>query len=260
MKILALAAAFAPGLIMANDWRTGAFGPLPVVSLVYWSGIWAAVLLLMTLAVTPARHLLRLGGLIETRRILGVAGLFYSLVHLVAFFALLRWNWSVILVQATGRVSLIVASVALAGLLVLGATSTDRAVARLGGARWNRLHRLNYWATGLAIAHFLLSPGIFSVQYTMVGVFAWLLGWRVLRRGGAPGWPALLGLTVASALLAFGVEVAWLWAWQKVPPAETLETMASFDDEVAPPFLLIAAGLACTALAVVRTRRTVATA
>lgn len=261
LKILALVAAVAPGVAMANDWRTGAFGPLPVVSLVYWSGVWAAALLLLTLAVTPARHVLRLGPLVETRRILGVAGLIYSLVHLVAFFALLRWNWTAILVQATGRISLVVASVSLAGLLVLGATSTDRALATLGGARWHRLHRLNYWATGLAIVHFLLSPGIFSLQYTMASVLAWLLGWRVLRRyGGVPGWPGLLGLTAAAALLALGVEVAWLWAWQKVPPAETLETLASFDDEVAPTFVLIAAGLACTALSIVRTRRAAAAA
>jgi sulfoxide reductase heme-binding subunit YedZ len=260
-KILALAAAVAPGVVMASEWRTGAFGPLPVVSLVYWSGVWAAALLLLTLAVTPARHVLRLGSLVETRRILGVAGLIYSLVHLVAFFALLRWNWTAILVQATGRISLVFASVSLAGLLVLGATSTDRALATLGGARWHRLHRLNYWATGLAIAHFLLSPGIFSLQYTMVGVLAWLMGWRLLRRRGrAPAWPALLGLTVVAAAIAFGVEVAWLWAWQKVPPAETLETMAVLDDEIPPPWLIVGAGLACTALAIARTRRAEAAA
>lgn len=261
LKIGALVVAFVPAAIMASDWRTGAFGPLPVVSLVYWSGVWAAALLLMTLAVTPARYVLRVGSLIETRRILGVAGLAYSLVHLVAFFALLKWNWTAILVQATGRISLVVAGVSLAGLVVLGATSTDRAVAFLGGARWHRLHRLNYWASGLAIAHFLLSPGIFSLQYTMAGLLAWLLGWRILRRSGrAPAWPALIGLAVAAAVFACGVELVWLWAWHMVPPAETLETMVAFDGGVPPPWLVIGAGLACAALAVARTRQAEAVA
>ena len=255
LKITALAVAAAPAVVMLNDWRTGAFGPLPVVSLVYWSGVWAAALLIATLAVTPARHVLRFGGLIEARRILGLAGLFYSLVHLVAFFALLRWNWAAIFNQATGRISLVVASVSLAGLLVLGATSTDAAVARLGGARWHRLHRLNLWVTGLAIGHFLLSPGIFSLQYTLAGLLFWLVGWRVLRSSGtSPGLLQLAALALASTVFVVLCEIGWLWAWQRVPPAETLETLVAFEDEIPPPWIVMAAGLAAMAVAVVRAR------
>jgi sulfoxide reductase heme-binding subunit YedZ len=248
LKITALAIAAAPAVVMMNDWRTGSFGPLPVVSLVYWSGVWAAALLVATLAVTPARHVLRFSGLIEVRRILGLAGLLYSLVHLVTFFALLRWNWSAIFNQATGRVSLVVASVSLAGLLVLGATSTD-------GARWHRLHRLNAWVTGLAIGHFLLSPGIFSLQYTLAGLLFWLIGWRALRMSGAsPGWPQLAALALASTLFVVLCETGWLWAWQRVPPAETLKTLVSFEDEIPPPWIVMAAGLAVIAVAVARGR------
>ena len=114
---------------------------------------------------------------------------------------------------------------------------------------------MNLWATGLAIGHFLLSPGIFSLQYTLAGLLFWLVGWRVLRSSGTgPGLLQLVALALASTVFVALCETGWLWAWQRVPPAETLETLVAFEDEMPPPWIVLAAGLAAMAVAVVRAR------
>jgi sulfoxide reductase heme-binding subunit YedZ len=235
---------------MLSDWRSGAFGPLPVIGLVYWSGVWATVLLLLTLSVTPIRHMLKWNGLIEVRRTIGLAGLTYSLIHLVSFFALYRWDWSGIVRQAYSRPSLIVATASLLGFLALGLTSTDAAVRWLGPKNWHRLHRANYILTALAVAHFLLSPGIFSVQYLIAGLLFFLLTWRLLKtRGTAPTPMELAILSVGAALFAVALEIGWLWAYQHVPVLETLADLMNFDEELPPPLLVLVAGLLFSATA-----------
>ncbi|MCP8936906.1 ferric reductase-like transmembrane domain-containing protein [Alsobacter sp. SYSU M60028] len=250
VKAAALAVVCVPGLSMVHDWTSGGFGPLPFIGLVYWSGVWAVGLILLTLAVTPARALFRAPWLIDARRIFGVATLVYTLVHVAAFAGLYKWDWPAVLRQTFTRPSLLVATASLIGLIALGATSSDAAVQRLGGRAWNRLHRANYAVSILALAHFLLSPGIFGLQYSLTGLLFWLLAWRVLdRRAGARTPLALAGLTVAATLFVVALEIAWLLVWQDQPPGETIETIFSLEDEVAPPWVVLASGLAVMVLA-----------
>ena len=54
------------------------------------------------------------------------------------------------------RIYLTIGFVALIGLIALAATSTDGMIKRLGGARWNRLHKLVYAIAILGIIHFLM--------------------------------------------------------------------------------------------------------
>ncbi|MEJ1160584.1 ferric reductase-like transmembrane domain-containing protein [Prosthecomicrobium sp. N25] len=240
----ALVLAAVPAAFMLADWRSGAFGPIPVIGFTYWSGVWATVLLLLTLAVSPARAILGLGRLIEARRILGVSALLYSLLHVVAFAMLFRWDAGELAAQMR-RPTILVASGSLALLLALGLTSTDAAVARLGAERWHRLHRLNYAASGLAVAHFLLSPGVFGAQYWTAGLFLWLMAWRALRGAGRGRSAMALGLlAIGAGAAAFGLEILWLWAYQDMPPAETLPILLTFDDELSAWWVIALAGAA----------------
>ena len=250
LKSAALGVAVSPAVLMAWDWSTGFFGPLPFIGLVYWSGVWATMLLLLTLAVTPIRYVFRWNQLVETRRVLGVAGLTYSIVHLVSFFALYRWHWPEIASQTFGRASLIVATISLAGLAVLGTTSFDAAVHRIGGKTWRRLHRFNYLFTALAVGHFLLSPGIFSLQYAVAGLLVLLLGWRYLDTLGTARTPiALALLAVASAAATAALEIGWLSIYQHVPPVETVGDILDFSEEVSPPWRVLLAGAILSGLA-----------
>lgn len=242
-RSIALSITILPALSMLYDWASHALGPLPLIGLVYWSGIWAAALILLTLSITPLRSLLRWNGLVDARRIIGVSALVYTLAHMLASFALFRWDWTVIFNQLATRPSLIVATTSFAGLLALGLTSWDGAVRQMGPENWKALHRANYLISPLAIAHFLLSPGIFNLQYVMLGLLLWLLAWRLLGRWTIERHPlALLLLSAAIGLLTLLGEVGWLWAYQQVPPAETFALTFSLDDGLAPPWQVLLAG------------------
>jgi methionine sulfoxide reductase heme-binding subunit len=255
-KTVGLAMSIVPAVWMGVDWRTGAYGPLPAIGFVYWSGIWATVALLVTLSVSPLRHVLRWGRLVDARRILGLAALVYSLVHVVAFVILFRWNMPAIAAQFT-RPTILAASASVVILMFLGATSTDAWVARLGGQRWQRLHSLNYAASLLAITHFLLSPGVFGAQYLSSGLLGWLLTWRVLQRGGRAASPAwLAALAGVACAFAFMLELAWLWVYQAMPPDESLPVMLAWDEELCVWWVVLAVGVTVTAAAlVIRIRR-----
>ena len=224
LKASALLVAVYPALWSAFHLWTGGFGPLPLVGLVYWSGVWATALLLLTLAVTPLGRLLDWRRLVVVRRILGVSALFYTLAHVAVWGALYRWDGLAMLGELT-RPSLVVASVATAVLLALGATSFDAAIRVMGGRTWKRLHRANYAASTLAVAHFLLSPGIFALQFVMAGILLWLLAWRAiaaLDRAGAATAPRLWALAAATWAATVVGEAAWRQAYHQEPFARTI--------------------------------------
>jgi sulfoxide reductase heme-binding subunit YedZ len=82
---------------------------------------------------------------------------------------------------------------ALLCLIPLAATSTARAVKRLGAPGWRRLHRLAYLAAILASLHFLWLAKVGRTdQYVYAAALALLLGirlWYAARRR-MRGWVA----------------------------------------------------------------------
>src|SRR5262249_6374887 len=138
-------------------------------------------------------------------------------------FALRFWDFADIAHEMVTRLSLIVATVSTIGLIALGATSLDAAVARMGAQGWNRLHSAVYMITALAIVHYLLSPGSFPDQFLLSGMFLWLLLWRALnrhRRGTDA--VALAMLAVASCLFTALFEAFWNWAYHGDEPGWVL--------------------------------------
>src|SRR5215510_11007146 len=189
----------------------------------YWSGVWATALLLLALAVTPFGTIFRVSQLIIVRRMIGVTALVYTVAHIIIYFALRFWNFSSIASEMVTRFTLIVATVSTIGIVALGATSLDSAIRRMGTQNWNVLHNLVYAITALALVHYLLSPGLYSSQYLMSGMFFWLMVWRLLdkrRRGTDVRTLALLA--VASALFTALFEALWTWVYHGFAPLETL--------------------------------------
>ena len=223
---------------------TGGFGPLPMVGLIYWSGVWATVLLLAALAITPLCRIFRWRRLVGVRRMVGVSALLYTLAHVVIYAGLYRWDLAFLLRDIATRPTLIVATASTLGLLALGATSFDAAVRRMGGRAWKRLHRTNYLLTGLAILHFLLSPGIFSMQYLLAGVYIWLMAWRWLDRRGRGAQPgALLWLAFVCAGATALVEAGWIWAYHGGAPLETLSDNVTLILGITATWWVLALGL-----------------
>jgi sulfoxide reductase heme-binding subunit YedZ len=244
---------FAPAIWLVRQVATGEFGPVPLGGMTYWSGLWATALLLLALAVTPAQKIFGLRQLIVVRRMIGVTALAYALAHIVIYFALRFWNFTNIAHEMATRLSLIIASVATIGLIALGATSLDAAIARMGAKGWKRLHSTIYVIAALALIHYLLSPDTYPEQFLFTGMFVWLMAWRALERRGLGTDPrALAALAVASALFTALFEPLWVWAIHGYEPLDTLRNNLTLDLGVPPAWEILVLGFLVAAAALAR--------
>jgi len=254
LKAVTFAWMFAPATWLIQQVETEQFGPVPLGGMTYWSGLWATALLLLALAMTPASVILRSGAPVLVRRVIGVTALAYTIAHVIIYFALRFWDFSHIVHEMTTRISLILAAIATLGLAALGATSLDAAVRRMAKG-WQTLHNMIYVICGLALIHYLLSPDIYPEQYLTSGIFFWLLGWRLLnRRALGTDARALMVLAVASCLFTALLEILWLWAYQDIPPFETLANNFNLDLGLSPAWKVLVLGLLVAAVAVIRLR------
>jgi len=238
-----------PAIRFAYHLATGEYGILPIAlgGLTYWSGVWATAILLMALTVTPALTIFRWYALIDVRRMIGVTALAYTLAHIVIYFALRFWNFAFIANEMVTRLTLIVATVSTIGLIALGVTSVDAAIAHMGAKNWQRLHNTNYVISGLALLHVVLARGTYAEQYLLSGIFFWLMVWRVLERHGrGADAKALAMLAVASCVFTALLEAGCFWARRGYEPSWTLGnnfSLAILDVGVPPAWWVLAFGL-----------------
>lgn len=250
LKASVFALVLVPAIRTAWLIATGEYGSVAAIvlnGLTYWSGVWSTVVLLATLAVTPAAALFRWRALAVVRRMVGVAALVYSLAHIVIYFAFRHWDWNFIGNDML-RVSMVVGALSTAGLVALGATSLDAAIAYMGARNWQRLHTANYVITGLALVHVVMARGTYAEQYALAGVFFWLMGWRLLLRYRVgTNALALALLALVSGVFAAGLEASFLWARRGFDIAATLRfnlSTAILDVGYPPAWGVLAFGLA----------------
>ncbi|MBW6401748.1 ferric reductase-like transmembrane domain-containing protein [Roseomonas sp. HJA6] len=211
LKALTFALLFVPAVLLAWDaWQDNLF-PKPWSEATHRAGLWAIRFLLISLAVTPARQILRQAKIAELRRMIGVAAFAYVALHLFLYIGDERFNWWKVGSEIVLRFYLTIGFVALLGLGALAATSTDGMLKRMGGRAWRRLHWFVHPITVLALWHFTLqSKADVTEPMLMAGLYAWLVGYRLIApEGSAPGVLALLGLAVGAALAGAGIEFAW---------------------------------------------------
>ena len=73
-------------------WGVGDLGPRPLTEAIHRSGDWAVRLLVLALAVTPARAVLDWPRVVLVRRMLGVAAAAYAGLHLLLYMADQKWD------------------------------------------------------------------------------------------------------------------------------------------------------------------------
>jgi methionine sulfoxide reductase heme-binding subunit len=211
IKIVAFALAVAPALWIAWQAAMGELGARPLDEALHQAGDWTVRLLLLSLAVSPARRIFMLPSLLAARRTLGVAAFAYVALHFVLYVVQQKYDVAKVASEIVLRIYLTIGFVALVGLMVLAITSTDTMVKRLGGLRWQALHRIVYGLALLAIAHFLMQTKLDVFQSIMMaGLLFWLLAYRLGHRfigDLGPGHLALLAI-LTTAATAFG-EAAW---------------------------------------------------
>lgn len=128
----------------------------PVKYITHFTGRTALIILFVTLAVTPARWLTGWSGAIKVRRLIGLFAFFYASVHLLIYLVFDRgFVFTELGEDIAKRPYITVGFTAWLILLSLAATSPRAAVRRMGGKRWQALHRLIYLAAPLGVLHFI---------------------------------------------------------------------------------------------------------
>jgi sulfoxide reductase heme-binding subunit YedZ len=143
-------------------------------------GLWALRFLILSLSITPLR---RLGGqnFVRYRRALGLLAFYYAALHLTVYTVLDQGlDLAAIWADIVKRPYITVGMLALVIIAPLAATSNAPMIRRLGGVRWQRLHRLVYAAAAAAAVHFVMVVKSWPAEPLIyAGVVAVLLLFRL---------------------------------------------------------------------------------
>ena len=155
----------------------------PVRGIEWGLGLWAVRLLIATLFISPLRWLGL--NLLKFRRQLGLVAFAYVVLHFTAWLTIdMGLRWSQILPDLYKRWYIIIGMSALFLLIPLAITSNNASIRKIGAKNWNRLHKLAYLATGLAMVHFLMIGKVYTVEVlTYATILVLLLGARIYRNG-----------------------------------------------------------------------------
>jgi|SRR5882757_4868578 len=198
-----------PAVVLYHRFQTDNLGVDPVATITHFTGDWAMYMLLGTLAITPVRRISsKLGWLVRFRRMTGLFAFFYATLHLATYVFLFsgfdvvsamaslrqhdlhalkeQWLavWPGMVDDAIKRRFIQVGLFAWTILLALAVTSPQWIMRKMGGKRWQVLHRMVYVAAGLAVIHY----------------------WWLVKKGVTTPWRVTAVLVVV--LLA---RVIWSW-------------------------------------------------
>jgi len=175
-------------------WRglNNGLGANPVEFIQLTTGRWTLRFLVFTLCVTPFRKVLKLPDLIRFRRMLGLFAFSYLCIHFLTYLVLDQsLDLSAIWKDVAKRPFVTVGFLGFLLLLPLAITSTAGWIRRLGGKRWQALHRAIYFAAVCGVIHYywkVKSDVRMPLFYgALVGILLlWRLGdWLFKRRSAA---------------------------------------------------------------------------
>ena len=127
----------------------------PVEKLEHETGDWTIYFLLITLSITPLRKLLQVPDLIRFRRMLGLFAFFYVCLHFLTYIVFDHFfDVSAMLKDVAQRPFITAGFTGFVLLIPLAITSTTGWIRRLGGKRWQMLHRLIYVAATAGVIHY----------------------------------------------------------------------------------------------------------
>lgn len=156
LKVGVFGACLMPLAVMAGQALTHTLGANPIDEITDQTGIWTLRMLLITLAVTPARRLTGWNRLIQLRRMLGLFAFFYGSLHFLTYIWLDQsFVLEDILADVMERPFITVGFASFTLLIPLAVTSTAAMIKRLGGKWWQRLHRLVYAIAVGGVVHYL---------------------------------------------------------------------------------------------------------
>ena len=192
-KVAVFALCLAPVFVLAWAAYNNDLGANPIEYITHATGDWTLRFLAITLAVTPLRKLLKLPDLIRFRRMLGLFAFFFVCLHFLTYIGPDQsFDLSAMWKDVAKRRYITVGFAAFALLIPLAITSTAGWIRRLGGKRWQQLHRTIYVAAVLGVIHYywlvksdVRKPLFYGVLVAIL--LLWRLGdWFFKRRSQAP--------------------------------------------------------------------------
>ena len=256
LKLIVFVALFVPAGWTATAFALDLLGARPLNEAIHQIGLWTIRFLTIALAITPLRSVLQWQRLILVRRMIGVAAFAYILMHFCLFVGDQAFDLAKVASEIVSRIYLTIGFVALIGLAVLAATSTDGMVRRLG-RRWRKLHRIVYAVALLGLVHYWMQSKLEVWEPTIFfGIYFWLmfyrlLAWKFAVRGQLPlYWVAALGPVVA-LLTALG-EAAYFRLAFRVDPTRVLGVNLSLQTGLRPAVIVLGLGLVVLAAGIVR--------
>lgn len=189
IKIPLFLLCLAPALLLAWKGFHQDLGANPIEYITHATGDWTLRFLAFTLAVSPLRRLLHRPELIRFRRMLGLFAFFYGCLHFTTYLWLDKFfDFGEIAKDVVKRPFITAGFTGFIAMLPLALTSTAGWIRRLGGRRWNRLHKLVYLsAVAGAVHYYWLVKSDIRLPLLYASIVALLFAERIVaaRRRGA---------------------------------------------------------------------------
>lgn len=188
IKTALFALCLLPAFLLWRGLEMDTLGANPIEALTRATGEWTLRFLLITLTVTPLRKYSGWHWLVRLRRMLGLFAFAYGVSHLLTYVWLDQFfDWHAIVKDILKRPFITVGFAALVLMTPLAATSFNAAIRKLGGRRWQALHRAIYPIAVLGCVHFwwlvkkdITEPLIYAaITAVLLGLRAW---WREQER------------------------------------------------------------------------------
>jgi sulfoxide reductase heme-binding subunit YedZ len=155
MKIPVFTLCLVPVLLLVWKYFHQDLGANPVEFITHATGDWTLRFLAITLAVSPLRRLLGLPELVRFRRMLGLFAFFYGCLHFTTYLWLDKFfDFSEIGKDVLKRPFITAGFAGFVAMAPLALTSTAGWIRRLGGRRWQMLHRLIYVSAIAGVVHY----------------------------------------------------------------------------------------------------------
>ncbi len=170
-----------PAVWLAYKIGTGDLGANPIKTATHFTGIWALRIVVLTLMVTPFVKITGWKKIMQFRRMIGLFAFFYAALHLLIYVVLDHFfDFGTIATDIIKRPYITIGMGAFLILLALAVTSSKAMVRRLGGRRWQKLHRLVYVAAIAAAVHFAMAvKADLTEPLIYAGIITILLLYRV---------------------------------------------------------------------------------
>lgn len=183
-KVLLFTNSVVPVALLGWDALHGRLGANPLEFVTRTTGILTLIFLATALAVTPLRKSLGLPWMIKFRRMTGLFAFFYGCLHLMTYVWFDKYfNFPAMIHDIGKRPFIMLGMLSFFLMVPLAITSTNNMVKRLGGKRWNRLHKAVYVSGIAGVLHFyLLVKADVRKPIGFAIVVAILLGYRILNK------------------------------------------------------------------------------